>query len=118
MTVASQVLMVVASALLASGLTLALAFLFFDRTYKRRLQRELDDRVATYTKRLQEAIDKEIVKAGDLIEARVREGVLEAITRLPSTQVIQKTTDSAVKAGVDLVEAGFSTFLGGKPRKR
>ncbi len=118
MTVASQVLLVVTSALLSSGLTLVVAFFFLDRYYKRRLQREIDDRVATYTERLQEAIDQEVVRAGDLIEARVRQGMLEAIASIPSSQVILKTTDTVVKTSVDIVEAGLSTFLGGRPRNR
>jgi len=118
MTVVSLILLVVTSALLSSGLTLTVAFYFFDRYYKHRLQREMDDRVAAYTKELQEAIDQEIVKAGDVIESKVQQGMLEAISSIPSSQVIQKTTDTVVKTGADLVEAGLSTFLGGRPRNR
>ena len=118
MTITSQVLVIAASALLSSGLTLTLAFLLFDRSYKRRLQREIDERLAAFVRDLQRAIDQEVVKAGDLIETRVRQGMLEAIANIPSPQVIQKTTDTVVKTGVDLVEAGLNTFLGGKSRKQ
>lgn len=107
-----------ASALLASILSLALAFWFFERYYKRRLKREIDEIFESYLERLRETLAEEASKAGDLMEKKVQHGLLAAVSNLPSPEVLQKTTDSVVKTGVDLVEAGLSTFLGNKSRKR
>ncbi len=112
-----QALMILASALLSSFLTLALAFYYFDRHYKKRLLGEIDQRAEVYRRRIQHVLDQEIESAGKAIETRVRRGVLDAVASLPSTEVIQGTTQNVVKTGVDLVEAGLSKFLGAKPGK-
>ncbi len=114
----TQALMILASALLSSVLTLALGFYYFDRRYKEQLTAELDQRAEAYRRRFQEILDQEAEKLGKNIETRVRQGVLDAVASLPSTEVIQETTQSVVKTGVDLMEAGLSTFLGTKPRNR
>ena len=114
----TQALLVLASASLSSVLTLALGFYIFDRHYKQRLLSELDDHAETYRQRFQEILDEEGEKIGADIETRVRQGVLDAVASLPSSEVIQETTHNVVQTGVDLMEAGLSTFLGTKPRKR
>lgn len=110
--------MMLFGAMLSSVLTLGLGLFFFDRYYKQRLRREMDDRFDDYTRRLKEAIGEEAEKAGDLIEKKVRDGVLGAVASIPSSEVLQGTTQNVVRTGVDLVEAGLNTFLGAKPRKR
>ncbi len=114
----SQALIILASALLSSFLTLALGFYYFDRHYKKRLLAEIDQLADAYRRRFQEALEQAVENAGKTIETRVRRGVLDAVASLPSTEVIQGTTESVVQTGVDLVEAGLSTFLGTKTRKR
>ena len=114
----TQALMILASALIASMLTLALGFYLFDRHYKRRLMNEIDARADAHRQRLREMLDDEVDKAGRTIETRVRQGVLDAVAALPSSEVIQGTTQNVVQTGVDLVEAGLSTLLGKKPNKR
>ena len=111
------VLLILASASLASLLTLALGFYLFDRFYKPRLLAEIDDRVEAYREQFQDVLDAEVERVGETIERRVRRGVLDAVASLPSSEVIQGTTQSAVKTGVDLVEAGLSAFLGKKAGK-
>ena len=113
-----QALMIVAGAVLSSALTLGLAYCFFERHYKERLRKELDEQVDGYQRRFEEVLDHEIERIGGVIETRVRKGVLDAVASIPSSEVIQETTQSVVRTGVDLVEAGLSTFLGTKPRKR
>ncbi len=113
----TQALLILASASLSSLLTLALGFYLFDRHYKRRLMAELDQRADAYRQSFQEVLDDEAEKIGQTIETRVRRGVLDAVASLPSSEVIKDTTQSVVRTGVDLVEAGLSTFLGTKPRK-
>ncbi len=115
----TQALLILASALLSSLLTLALGFYFFDRHYKKRLLVEIDGRADAYRQRFQEVLDDEVEKIGNTIETRVRQGVLDAVASLPSSEVIRGTTQSVVQTGVDLVESGLSTFLGTrKPGKR
>lgn len=115
----TQALLILASASLSSLLTLALGFYLFDRHYKQRLLADIDERVAAYQQQFQDVLDDEGEKLGRNIENRVRQGVLDAVASLPSTEVIQGTTQNVVQTGVDLVEAGLSTFLGAKkPRKR
>ncbi len=115
----TEALLILASASLSSLLTLALGFYLFDRHYKKRLLLEIDARAETYRQRFQQVLDGEVEKLGETVETRVRQGVLDAVASLPSTEVIQGTTQSVVQTGVDIVEAGLSTFLGqrkpGKP---
>ena len=114
----TDALLILASALLSSLLTLALGFYLFDRHYKPRLLAEIDDRADAYRQQFEELLDAEVETVGETIERRVRQGVLDAVASLPSSEVIQGTTQSAVKTGVDLVEAGLSAFLGKKPGRR
>ncbi len=114
----TQALMILAGAVVSSVLTLVLAYRYFDRYYKKRLMKEIDQRADDHRRRFQGMLDEEIEKAGKTVETRVRQGVLDAVASLPSSEVIQDTTQSVVQTGVDLVEAGLSTFLGKKPRKR
>ena len=110
--------MILASASLSSLLTLGLGFYYFDRRYKERLLTEIDARADAYRRSFQAVLDDEVERVGQTIETRVRQGVLDAVASLPSSEVLQGTTQSVVQTGVDLVEAGLSTFLGTKPRKR
>ena len=112
------VLLTIFGALLSSVLTLALAYYFFERHYKDQLRRELEEQVEDGTQRFQQVLAQEIDRAGDVVEDRVRQGVLKAVASLPSSEVIQGTTQNVVRTGVDLVEAGLQTFLGSKPRRR
>ena len=113
-----QALIILASAVLASCLTLALGFYFFDRHYKQRLMDEIDARADAHRERFKQVLDDEVEHVGQTIETRVRQGVLDAVASLPSSEVVQGTTQNVVQTGVDLVEAGLSTFLGKKPTKR
>jgi len=112
-----QALLIVLGAVLSSALTLGLVYLFFEKRYKLRLQQEIDERVEVYLENFRDVLDEEVDKVGKTIETRVRKGVLDAVAALPSSAVIQETTQSAVQTGVDLVEAGLKTFLGGSSRK-
>ena len=89
-----------------------------DRRYKKRLLAEIDELAQDYRQRFKNVLDDEVENVGKTIEIRVRQGVLDAVASLPSSEVIQGTTQSVVRTGVDLVEAGLSTFLGArKPDK-
>ncbi len=110
----TQALWILTSALMSSLVTLALGFYLFDRHYKKRLLLAIDERAEAYHRRFQKVLDDEVERLGETIETRVRQGVLDGVASLPSTAVIQETTQSVVKTGVDLMDAGLSTFLGTK----
>jgi len=114
----TQALLILASAVAASLMTLAVAYQLFERRYKERLRREVDEQVSLYRDQFQEILDRELVKLGGIIEERVRAGVVDAVRSLSSPEGLQQTTQTVVKSGVDLVEAGVSVVLGTKPRKR
>ena len=114
----AQALIVLLGALVSSILTVGLGLFVFDRYYKSRLRDEADERIEDYTQRLRQAIGEEVDSAGEVIAQKVRTGVLDAVASIPSPEVLQETTQSVVRTGVDLVEAGLNTFLGTKPRKR
>ncbi len=113
----TQALLILASAVAASFVTLAVAYQLFERRYKERLRHEVDQQVDLYRQQFQEILDRELVKLGDLLEERVRKGVVDAARSLSSPERLQETTQSVVKTGVDLVEAGLGRVLGTKPRK-
>ncbi len=113
-----QVLLTILGAVLSSALTLGVAFWLFERRYKEQLRREIEERADDYIARLQNVLDEEVEKAGEVVEERVQQGVLKAVAAIPSSEVLQGTTQNVVQTGVDLVEAGLNTFLGTKPRKR
>ena len=113
----TQALWTLLGAALSSAFTLGLAYLYFEKRYKPRLQREVDERVEDYLRSFRSVLDEEIGNAGKAVRKQVRQGVLDAVAALPSSEVIQETSQSAVQAGVDMVEAGIKTFLGGQGRK-
>lgn len=114
----TQALLILASAVAASLMTLAVAYLLFERSYKQRLRREVDQQVDLYRQQFQEILDREGVKLGNLIEERVRKGVVDGVRSLSSPEHLQETTQSVVKTGVDLAEAGLSAILRTEPRKK
>lgn len=112
------VLLTISGAVLSSLLTLGLAYLVFERHTKARLRREIEEQVEEATARMRQVLEQEIDRAGEVIEERVRQGVLKAVTDLPSSEILRGTTQNVVRTGVDLMEAGLDTFLGGPARKR
>lgn len=82
------------TAVLSSILTLALAWYAF----RHHLQERLD---AALSERLQDL--------GEIIEQRVRKGVLDAVADIPSTDVIKDTTRTMTRTGASLL----SVLMGG-----
>jgi len=98
-----ELLVIFATAVLSSLLTLALAAWIFEKRYRPRLEEEIDQRV-----------DAAVDELGRVIEERVRRGVLDAVAAIPSSEVIQTTTRAAARAGRGLVEGGLSALLGAR----
>ncbi|MCB1056947.1 MAG: hypothetical protein KDD11_15715 [Acidobacteria bacterium] len=92
------------TAILSAALTLGIGFAIVQRRWERERQ-VLEDR-----------LEARLAKAGDelgaIIEERVRKGVLDAVARIPTAEVLSGTTRSAAQAGADLVGYGLSALLG------
>ena len=93
-----QLLTILSTAVLSSLLTLALAYWYFDRRLKRRLDQRLTE--------LQEEF-------GSVIQERVRRGVLEGVASIPSTEVLKDTGQTLSGAAGDLVRNSLGTLLRG-----
>lgn len=97
----TQVLNIVLTSALSSALTLALAWLVFDRYLKERLLQELE------------------VAADDLgsrIRQQVSEGVREGIGN-GLTDLREKAARSAAKGGLDILEENLGLFFKGDRQK-
>lgn len=92
-----SLLWVLLTALLSSLFTLGLGYWVFDRHLKQRLLDEIDHHV-----------DAAVEEMGREVEARVKQGVVDGVASLPSTEVLAGAGRTAARSGVDMV----STLLG------
>ena len=105
----SQVLTIVLTALLSSALTVGLAWWL----YQRRLKTELDAQLATAVEEVDGKLKEALQALGDIVEERVKRGVVTGVASLPSTEVLAGTTKSVA----ELASKGLSALFGIKPRK-
>lgn len=98
------------TAVLSAALTLGIGFVVFQRRWDRERQ-ILEDR-------LEERLTLALDELGVVIEERVRKGVLDAIARIPSAEVLSGTTRTAAQAGADLVSYGLSALLGRRSKPK
>ena len=103
MSIFLQLITILLTSLLTSVLTLMLARRQFEKQYKDVLD-----------EKLRQVFDE----LGDIVEERVRKGVLDAVASIPSTEVLQSATRTVTRTGVDLVEGGLSALLGGSRTRR
>jgi len=96
-----QLLWVLLTAFLSSMLTLGLGYWLFERYLKNQILEHVDRHV-----------DEAIEDLGREVETRVKQGVIDGIAAIPSSEVIVGATRSAARSGADLV----STLLGGGRR--
>ncbi len=90
------------SALVASLLTIGAAWLW----WRKSLRRELDI-----------LLDEKIEKLGDEIEQRVRQGVVDGVSSIPSAEVLQSATRTASKTGAAIIGDGIAAILARKNDK-
>ena len=98
-----QILAIPLTALLTSVLTLYLA----QRHFEKRYRQELDER-----------IERLLADLGEVVEVRVRQGVLDAVKSIPSSEVIQGATRTVTKTGTEILSGGLSALLGGSKTRR
>ena len=97
-----QSLIVIITALLSSIFTVVLAWYVYKRYLARSVEAQLDARLE---------------ELGELIESRVRKGVLDAVASIPSTEVLRGATDTVAKTGATLIQEGLNTLLGGRKKR-
>lgn len=97
----NQMLIIVSTALLSSLFTLGMAYLLFEHRLRRRLE---------------EKLEQARQQLGELIRDRVRQGVLDAIASLPTSEVVQSAPRKVAETAADLVKSSFTSLLG-EPRK-
>ena len=93
---------IIATALLSSGITLACAWWFFQRTWRQEMEqrlRELHDDI------------------GRTVEIRVKRSIAEALADINASDVLREATWKAARSGSDLLNDGFNALLGKKRRQ-
>ncbi len=88
----TTLLTIVATALLSSLFTLAIAYYIVNRHAR-----------ARYDNAVNEAIERFKAEVGPEIEQRVKQGMLEGVKSLPSKEVLRDTTRTIARTGLDLV---------------
>ncbi|MBV1882377.1 MAG: hypothetical protein KUG82_12130 [Pseudomonadales bacterium] len=99
----NTIIIIIATALLTSITTLAAGYYIFEKRIKIKLEQK---------------IDESITSLGDTVEEKVRQGVLNGISSIPSREVLRGTTRTMAKTGAEIVEDGLKTILGKKPVKK
>jgi len=92
-----HVLLALLTAVVSSLLTLGLAYWIL----KRRFQDRLEARLAE----IREEFGREI-------QLRVREGIVDGVTSLPSAEVLGRTQRTVTGTAADLFRAGLGTLFG------
>ncbi len=91
------IVIIVATALLSSGITLACAWWFFQRMWRQEMEhklRELHDDI------------------GRTVEVRVKRAVADALADYSTGDVLRDATWKAARSGSDLISDSFSAILG------
>lgn len=104
----SLLLVIVATALLSSVLTGALLTLLWRRMLLPELERRLDERLARARAEFELTVEK-----------GARKGFADALaSTLPSREVLQDTTITVARSGIDLLSESLNTLLGAKRGRR
>ena len=99
----SQLFFAVVAALLSSLFTVALAWLVFERRVRGPLERRLAD--------LQERL-------GETIRRQVRQGILDGVASLPTSDLIQKAQRAMTDTAADFLRGGLGVLMGEPPDRR
>ncbi len=115
MTVIPGLILILATALLSSVLTLLLALAWWRAFLKKRLEAELEE----VANRLRERVKEGVTEAGrDLLPAfrqEVEAGFRDALTRGIAESLIDKTAGTVLRKGASLVEQGLNLVSGATP---
>ncbi len=109
----NQILTIVLTALLSSALTIGLAWWLYERRLKAELDAQLEAAVAEVDDKLQGALET----LGDIVEVRVKQGILSGVAAIPSSEVLADTTKSVARTGAELASKGLSALFGIKKNR-
>lgn len=98
----AQIVWMLLSAVLASVFTIGVAWLW----WRKSLSKEID-----------QLLDEKSTALSEEIERRVRQGIIDGVSSIPSAEVLESATRTATKAGAAIIGEGLSTLLGRKNKK-
>lgn len=98
----TQIAWMLLSAILASVFTIGAAWLW----WRKSLSQEID-----------QLLDEKSARLGDEIERRVRQGVIDGVSSIPSAEVLENATRTATRTGAAIIGEGLSAILGRKNKK-
>ena len=111
-----------ATAVLSSVGTLALAYLLFRWRWRQRLEAELATRSHAAMVELEvrlEAVGERLrERLGETVETGVRSGIAAAIKDLPSSDLVKDTTRSVARTGAELLGEGLNALFGSSRERR
>ena len=103
-----QIILIVATAVLSSLLTIALAVLLF-RGYAERVEQRLEQR-------LHDKLAQTAEEVGETIEVRLRKVVRDAVGDFKAASLAAGATRTVATTGAELVQEGLRILMGGGPK--
>lgn len=103
-----QIILIVATAVLSSLLTVALAALVF-RGYAAKVEQRLEQR-------LHDKLAETAEEVGETIETRLRKVVRDAVGDFKAASLAAGATRSVAVTGAELVQEGLRILMGGSPK--
>jgi len=94
---------IITTAFITSVTTITICHFYFEK----KIKHQLDDK-----------IENSIEKLGDVVEEKVRQGIINGVASIPSREVLLDTTRTIAKTGADIVEEGLSTFFGKRTARK
>lgn len=98
----TQIVWMLLSAVLASGFTIGAAWFWWRKSLSKEISQLLDEKST--------ALSEEI-------ERRVRQGIIDGVSSIPSAEVLENATRTATKTGAAIIGEGLSTLLGRRKKK-
>ena len=97
-----QIVWMLLSAVLASVFTIGAAWLW----WRNSLSKEID-----------QLLDEKSTALSEEIERRVRQGIIDGVSSIPSAEVLESATRTATRTGAAIIGEGISALLGRTNKK-
>ena len=98
----TQIVWMLLSAVLASVFTIGAAWLW----WRKSLSKEID-----------QLLNEKSTALSEEIERRVRQGIIDGVSSIPSAEVLENATRTATRTGAAIIGEGLSTLLGRRKKK-
>ena len=109
------VVLIVVTALAASGCTLALGFWVFQRWLRPQLEARLAASADVLEARVKAGAAAAATEILPAFREEVRNGFADAIASLATTEMLDRTARKVVRTGSSLMESGLSLLRGARP---